>query len=220
MGDFGATFFDMDGVTVRTASSWRRIEREEILPDATRGEPPSGDVIRALSVDDAYDRLAGTPGVELAVDRAGYRSLYAEYTPRVYREEATLLPGYDAMLNRLRAAEHAVGLVSASPRDWIDIVLDRFDLHDAYDVVVGSDDVDGPTKPAPDAYRQAASAVGVDPARSIAVEDSPHGIEAAVAAGMYCLALRGEGNRDMDLSAADEIVGDADELADRLAALA
>jgi beta-phosphoglucomutase len=72
-------------------------------------------------------------------------------------------------------------------------------------VVVSADDVES-SKPAPDGYLQAATAVGVEPEDGIAVEDSPHGIEVAKNAGMDCLALRGDGNTDLDLSAADTVV--------------
>jgi beta-phosphoglucomutase-like phosphatase (HAD superfamily) len=43
-------------------------------------------------------------------------------------------------------------------------------------------------KPAPDVYLAAASRLGVDPTRCVAVEDSTNGLRAAVAAGMVLVA--------------------------------
>ena len=205
MSEYEAVLFDMDGVTVQTASAWRTLERTEILPAATAGTAPT-DAVRALSVADAYDRLAAMDGVELTVDRGTFEDLYADHAAAVYRDHADLLPGYRDLLVTVRAGGFAVGLVSASRRGWVETVLDRFDLHDAYDVVVSSSDIPGPAKPEPDIYLAAAANLGVAPARCLAVEDSPHGIAAATDAGTTCLALRGDGNADSDLSVADATV--------------
>lgn len=212
MSEFEATFFDMDGVTVETAHVWRDVEETHVLPEAVESSEVDGTAIRGLGVSDAYERLASMDGVDLAVDREEFGRLYHDRVEEVYRERARLLPGYHDVLSDLDAAGHRVGLVSASQRAWVEHVLDRFDLHEAFDVVVGADDVPGPSKPAPDCYEQAAHTVGVDPERALAVEDSPHGIEAATSAGMYCLALRGSGNADLDLSLADDILDGPEEL--------
>ncbi len=205
MSRYEAVLFDMDGVTVETAAAWRTIERTVVLPAATAGSVPA-DAIRALSVDDAYDRLVTMPDVEVVVDRATFESLYTDHATDVYRNRASLLPGYDDLLATLGREGVAVGLVSASRRAWVEMVLDRFDLRGAYDVVVSASDVDGPAKPAPGIYRAAAARLGVSPGNCLAVEDSTHGVAAATRAGMTCLALRGDGNADSDLSGADAVV--------------
>jgi beta-phosphoglucomutase-like phosphatase (HAD superfamily) len=46
----------------------------------------------------------------------------------------------------------------------------------------------------------------------VAVEDSPHGIAAATDAGMFCIALRGDGNAEADLTSADVIAEDSEAL--------
>lgn len=218
MSEYDATLFDMDGVTVQTARAWRDIERQEILPAALESGAPEEDVIRALSVDDAYDRLASHPAYELTVDRSEFSALYESHAEAVYRERATLLDGFEDLLSELSAADHAIGLVSASRRAWVEMVLDRFDLQE-FDVVVGADSV-AHSKPAPDPYLDAAAAVGVDPTRAIAIEDSPHGIESATNAGMDCIALRGAGNADLDLSRADTVVDGPSQLRETLQRLA
>lgn len=58
-------------------------------------------------------------------------------------------------------------------------------------------------KPAPDVYLEAARRLRVDPARSIAIEDSGPGIAAAKAAGMKVVAIPHWLTERHDLSAAD-----------------
>jgi beta-phosphoglucomutase-like phosphatase (HAD superfamily) len=58
-------------------------------------------------------------------------------------------------------------------------------------------------KPEPDTYREACARLGVDPARALAIEDSRHGIIAAKAAGLWCVAVPHVLTETLDLSAAD-----------------
>jgi len=215
---YEAVLFDMDGVTVETAAAWRRIEQTEILPAATRSGAPA-DTIRALSVADAYARLAAMEEVDLTVDAQGFERLYTEHAAEVYRDRACLMDGYRGLLERLRAGGLALGLVSASRRAWVEMVLDRFDLGGAYDTVVSASDIDGPAKPDPGIYRAAAERLGLPSGRCLAVEDSTHGVAAATDAGTTCLALRGDGNADSDLSAASAVVESPAELRAELLAL-
>lgn len=73
-------------------------------------------------------------------------------------------------------------------------------------------------KPAPDLFLLAARAMGVAPRRSLVVEDSVVGIEAARAASMRAIGFTGAGGaRARDLAATGvDIAADADELAHRL----
>jgi beta-phosphoglucomutase-like phosphatase (HAD superfamily) len=58
-----------------------------------------------------------------------------------------------------------------------------------FDVTVCGDEVDGLNKPHPKPYLRAAELLGVDPARCVAVEDSPPGAESAAAAGCVVLVI-------------------------------
>ena len=208
---YEAVFFDMDGVTVETADVWRELERTTILPAAVAGEPPV-EMIRALSVADAYDRLVAADDVEVTVTRAAFDALYDEHATEVYGERAVLMDGYRALLADLRDAGVATGLVSASRRSWVELVLDRFELHSLYDVVVSSSDVDGPSKPDPTTYLVAADQLNRDPARCLVVEDSPVGIEAATEAGMECIAFHDGSHDESALSNADHVVDSPESL--------
>ena len=79
-----------------------------------------------------------------------------------------------------------VALVTTSDRRNTAAVLTALGLTDAFDAVVTADDV-ARTKPDPEGYRLALSQLGVAPADALAVEDSPAGLRAAVAAGIPVL---------------------------------
>ncbi len=63
-------------------------------------------------------------------------------------------------------------------------------------VLIGADDVNH-GKPDPEGFRAAALALGVDPARCVVFEDSPAGLEAALAVGAFAVVV---GNLDHDVT--------------------
>ena len=69
-------------------------------------------------------------------------------------------------------------------------------------------------KPAPDGYQLAAEQLGVDPARSVVVEDAVPGVAAGVAAGFAVVigVDRGAGFYELVSSGADFVVSDLGEL--------
>ena len=93
------------------------------------------------------------------------------------------LPGAADLLAAAVGLRIPVAIVTSAGPDWVRRAagalpgLDRVDL-----VVTGDDVVDG--KPDPTGFRLACERLGVDPAAALAVEDSPAGVRAAVAAGV------------------------------------
>jgi beta-phosphoglucomutase-like phosphatase (HAD superfamily) len=93
-------------------------------------------------------------------------------------------------------------IASSSELEWVVSHLDRLGLRDAFASVA----CHGPelrAKPDPDTYLAACAALGVEPAAALAVEDSPHGIRAARAAGLRVVAVPNDVTARLDLSAAD-----------------
>ncbi len=103
------------------------------------------------------------------------------------REHVPWRPGARELLTDLRAAGVPNALVTMSWRSLADAVVSA--LPDgAFDVVVTGDEVEH-GKPHPEPYHVAARLLGVDPARCVAIEDSPTGVRSAVAAGVPTLAV-------------------------------
>jgi HAD superfamily hydrolase (TIGR01509 family) len=79
-------------------------------------------------------------------------------------------------------------VASNAPRRHLLAGLRRAGLADAFDVSVSVDDVARP-KPAPDLYTRACKLLDVPPAAAVALEDSPPGVAAARAAGVYVIGI-------------------------------
>jgi HAD superfamily hydrolase (TIGR01509 family) len=131
---------------------------------------------------------------------------------QIYGQKVSLMPGFQESLSMLRANRVPVALASSSPMSWINIVLDRFDLSHAFDVVVSADELDGRGKPSPAIYLHTASKLGVKPEKCLVIEDSMNGVLSAKNAGMFCVGFRNGFNEEQDISRADIIIHDMAEL--------
>ncbi len=127
---------------------------------------------------------------------------------RLFREmmgadlEKHMVAGIRAFLDSLDGTPCAIAS-NAEPAN-IDFILDGADLRRHFRVVVDGHQVARP-KPFPDIYLKAAELLGAEPADCIVFEDSPTGIEAALAAGCHVI---GVGTHTMDLPGAELVIRD------------
>lgn len=115
------------------------------------------------------------------------------------------LPGVAEFTARAGDAGLALAVASSSSRQWVTDHLDRLGLLDRFPVISTSED-GVPAKPEPQVYQRALAAIGVEASAAAAFEDSPNGIAAAKAAGLYCVAVPNRMTTGLDLSAADLVV--------------
>jgi HAD superfamily hydrolase (TIGR01509 family) len=146
---------------------------------------------------------SGVPGREAYF--AERRQIFEAIVP------AAPMRGVRELLVQLREAGVAAAIASSAPARWVVGAVDRLGIRPLFDAVVTGDEV-ARRKPAPDVYLEAARRLGVDPARSVAIEDSEPGITAACAAGMKVIAIPHWLTQRHDLSAAHLTVAHAGEL--------
>jgi HAD superfamily hydrolase (TIGR01509 family) len=149
------------------------------------------------------------------------RDAYFAERRRIFEQivPANPMRGVPELLAALRGAHIPVAIASSAPARWVVGAVARLGIRSLFDAVVTGDHVTH-RKPAPDVYLEAARRLAVDPARSIAIEDSGPGLAAARAAGMKAIAIPHWLTQTHDLSGADLTVAHAGELTlDRLAAL-
>jgi len=97
-----------------------------------------------------------------------------------------------------------LAVASSSPITWVERHLMTRDLRRHFGAI--SCFGEGvPGKPAPDVYELACSSSGVATAKAVAIEDSPHGVAAAKAAGLTCIATPGPLTGQLDFSHADHV---------------
>ena len=100
-----------------------------------------------------------------------------------------LRPGILEYLEDARALGLKVAIVSSSTQDWINRHLARLERAEHFDAIVAADHDTARAKPAPTLYLEALDRLELGPEEAIAFEDSPNGIKAAKAAGIFCVAI-------------------------------
>jgi HAD superfamily hydrolase (TIGR01509 family) len=183
-----AVIFDFDGVIVDSEPIHYRTLAEALLADGVAIDEEEYRA-RYLAYDDreairvALETHGEAPELE-RIDRIAQRKarLFDAATPDV-----PLLPGVRDLVGSL-ARQLPLGIASGALHGEIEKILAGAGLRDAFQIVVGADDV-ARSKPDPETYVRAVSllgrcAPGLRPDECLAFEDSVAGILAARAAGI------------------------------------
>jgi HAD superfamily hydrolase (TIGR01509 family) len=177
--------FDNDGLLLDTEPCWTRAQIEVFRRRGrTFGLAEKHALVGTAPVTAArvLEQLLDAPGEgEVLGDE-----LY-ELALREIAVGAVPRPGAVELIRRLSALT-PLAVASNAPRRHLLAGLRRTGLEDAFSVRLGVDDVREP-KPAPDLYLEACRLLGADPGCSTALEDSPPGVAAARAAGLYVIGV-------------------------------
>jgi beta-phosphoglucomutase len=98
------------------------------------------------------------------------------------------LPGAAELVRGAHEAGLKQAIVSSTPRENIELVLDSLGLRSMFDTIVGEEDAEH-GKPDPEGFLVAAKRISVPPPECIVIEDAPEGIEGGKAAGMRCIGV-------------------------------
>lgn len=180
-----AVLWDMDGTLIDTEPYW--IAEEHALVEAAGGRWTDEDAHALVGQDlrvSARIILERTP-VTGTVDDVVHILLAG--VVRRTREHMPWRPGAQALLEELAKARVPSALVTMSWAPLADVLVERLP-QGAFAAVVTGDQV-ARGKPYPDPYLEAARRLGVEPARCVAVEDSPTGATSATAAGVPTLVV-------------------------------
>jgi len=157
---------------------------------------------------DPYAELEAQLG--RALDRAEVRARRrARYAELVAEEE--VLPGVLGYISHARRLGLRLGVASSSSREWVVGHLERLGLSACFDALACRGDALR-TKPDPGLYLRVLQDLDLRPEEAVAIEDSPNGVAAAKAAGLFCVVVPNDLTRELPLSGADLALGSLAEL--------
>lgn len=120
---------------------------------------------------------------------------------RLLETDLEAMPGAFDILDGIQAAGLPLAIASNSLLTYVEKALEVSGLRPYFQAVIARDIVPHP-KPAPDVYQEAASRIGVVSTDCLAVEDSPIGMQAALAAGTRCVVVPHSSLVDRDFTGA------------------
>ncbi|NWF70423.1 MAG: HAD family phosphatase [Chloroflexi bacterium] len=181
-----ALIFDMDGLLVDSESVWA-IAEENLL--TRRGFTVNAEVresLIGLRMDEFMAKMRSAYQMTDSLD-----ALMEELTLDMLRmipEKVRPQPGANELVQYVAQQGITRAIASSSPLRIIDATLTAKGWDTVFSVRCSADH-EKRGKPAPDVYLRAAEKLGVAPQDCLALEDSPNGARAAVAAGMTCYAV-------------------------------
>lgn len=181
-----AFIFDMDGVIINSEESWHHyldnVWTELIGPEtASVFRFPVG-----MTPTSIYNE-AVKHGSKVSEEQ--FYKQFNEIAEKVYRD-SPFTGGIDELGNFLVSREYKIGLVSSSPKAWIDKVLERLSFKEHISSIVSINDrPELKPKPHPGSYIETIDQLGASSDTTIILEDSNSGIQAAKAAGAFTIGL-------------------------------
>jgi HAD superfamily hydrolase (TIGR01509 family) len=202
-----ALIFDFDGLIIDTETSdvlaWQRIYADHGLqfPIEKWGQIIGG---MGASHFDAAAHLQDLLGIPLDLNSLRARQ---EVESHLRSDEQPVLPGVLACIQLARNLHLKVAIASSSPHGWVDAHLTRLGLYRYFDKIVCAEDVpQGRTKPHPDLFLKALHELEINSSEAIVFEDSPNGVKAAKAAGIFVVAVPNPTTSRLRIEGADQIL--------------
>jgi len=187
MNQFCAVIFDMDGLLLdseRLAYAAFRDTCEALeLGELTELFEEMVGTNSALGRRILIERLRGR--VEYEVFQQQWESTFESLTAQ---DGIPVKAGAVELLRHLQEEKIPTAIATSTSTPRALKKLGAAALLEFCKVVVGGDQV-AQSKPNPEIYLRAASLLGVDPMKCLALEDSPNGVRAAVAAGMTVIQI-------------------------------
>jgi beta-phosphoglucomutase len=141
----------------------------------------------------------------------------AQVFQAIIRDGITAYPGATELIKKLHIQHVPLAISSGALRSDIIPILEMLDISDCFDTIVTADDV-AKSKPDPEGYnlafnkiRQKWQQLSISGANSLAIEDTPAGIESAQAAGLMVVAVTNSYPRE-NISKANFTVNSLEEL--------
>lgn len=176
-----AVLFDMDGVLLDSGRIWYDVLLR-VVSDFGGPHVPYEDFAATFGQGVEADLKQFFPGrTRQEVSRA-YYEVFPDYIDRMQR-----MPGAVELLDALDRKGIGRAVVTNTPRDLAELMLDRFDLLDMVETVVGSSEA--PEKPAPDMIHIALERLSLRADQVVYVGDSASDHGATRAAGIFMFGL-------------------------------
>jgi HAD superfamily hydrolase (TIGR01509 family) len=206
-----AVIFDMDGVIIDSEPMHNKayhdmfkevgIEVSKELYESFTGQSTINICKRLCD----HFNLEQTPEHLVALKRKYYKHFFEN------NSDLDLIDGVLDLIKDYHSNGLTLVLGSSAAMTSINQIFDRFDLNQYFVGKLSGGDLKE-SKPHPEIFIKAAEATGYNRDECFVIEDSTNGVEAAKAAGIFCIGYDSFHSKNQDYSKADMVIKDFKEI--------
>jgi len=206
-----AVIFDMDGVLLDSEPYYYKYLTQRFQDHNVKVTDEEYRTFVGLPTREVWKYVEQANGAELDIDSIIEKE--EDQVNAVFRQ-AHLAPitGIPELLKALKDQDVLTNVASSSARSTIELIVDKLELNAYFNFFISGTEVPR-GKPHPDIFLESARIHDLQPENCIVIEDSTNGVKAAKAAGMYCIGFENPGSGQQDLSEADKVINNYNEVA-------
>jgi len=204
--EFEAVLWDFDGVIVDSEKLWAKEAPKFYAQVCPHFDPKDMHQFVGGSLKNAWQIFRGK--YEIEMDYPEFKKSCEDFALENIYKYANLSPNVRKCFEKLRENNIPQAIATSGTRRWVMSTTKNLEIQDFFATIVSTDDTDGIGKPFPDVFLLAAKKLGVNPAKSLIIEDSTNGINAGKIAGATVYAYENGYNHTQDLSGADFLFSD------------
>lgn len=207
-----AVIFDMDGVIINSE------------PLHNKAYYAMFDEVGIVVSPTLYDSLTGKSTLNVCkqlIDKFGLHqspeelaAIKRRHFDIIFEHDKTfdLIDGVRNVIEEYHQQGLTLVLGSSATMLSIDRIFNRFNLNPYFKAKLSGAELKA-SKPHPEIFINAAKATGFNPEECVVIEDATNGIEAAKAAGIFCIVFDSEHSKNQDYSKADKVINSFEEIA-------
>lgn len=202
--------FDMDGVIIDSEPTHQKLEFEmftelglHISEEEHKGYVGTSSTDMWTKIGQGH-QLNKSPEELLLYGRE-------KYWTALENGNVPLVKGVLDLIDYFEKNRYKIHVASSATRPTVDKVLEYFNLGDLFKYRIGGDEVTQ-SKPEPEIFLKSAKQSNSLPENCLVIEDSRNGLKAAKSAGMSCIGYANPGTGAQDLSIADLVVKNLEEI--------
>ena len=203
-GEIKTIIFDLDGTLIDTEPAASAAITQCFQGWGIEVEPQDAAFITGKTWATAFEFLFKKYKIPVTADKAS-KQMMSCYRAALKEELIEVKGSVEAVKNL--AQHYPLGLVSGSHRSEILFALDKLGITKSFQVILGCEDYFR-SKPAPDGYLRALALMEAKPQATVVFEDSEAGIDSAIAAGIWVVAINSTNHFDQDTGKAHASVHD------------
>lgn len=194
-----AIIFDMDGTIIKTEHLWDQATRQVLhrrgFKTFSNGQIEVLESLSGIGLEKSSEILKKEFKLPDPADTLTQETKQAAH--KLFETKLEFIDGFESFHERLQLHFISTSLASNADASSITLLNKKLNLHRFFgDNIYSIEVVGNVAKPNPDIFLHAADQLSVQPSECVVFEDSIFGFQAANAAGMKCIAIKNNCNKN------------------------